>query len=196
MTPAERLREGWYLMSPRDVEIELRRLRSGVETEPSHAVPLEMRAALRYRDEGNLPDELDRSLRLVLYVESAADLLALDRKRARFEPDHHEAPRWRRPGSRPVNVIPVRKHDIAPRSIGTWLDDEDVGAMERRWLVDGTVAGIRVPAEYRSFVYKTALALEASGRAVTISSITDSLERWLPPEDVERIRSALEAANG
>jgi hypothetical protein len=188
------LREGWYLMSPADLEIELRRFRSqSGSVEPSNALRLGAEEALRYRDAGNVPDDLDRTLRLVLRVDSAEDLRSLDEKRSRFEPDHHDAPDWRRPGSKPVNVVPLRSPGIQPSPSESWMDDEDMAALERRWQEDGRVFGVRVPAEYRSFIYKTALSLRRSGRPVTVDTIVDSLMRWLKPKDVNEIRAALEA---
>lgn len=192
----EVLREGWYLMSPADLEVELRRFRSkGGPVEPSNAIALETDQALRYRDAGNLPDELGRSLRLVLRVDSAEELRSLDAKRARYEPDHHDAPNWRRPGSKPINVVPFRAPAIEIAPTDAWLDDEDMADLERTWLHEGRVFGVRVPGAYRGFVYKTAAALHRAGRPVTVGTIIDSLRRWLEPEDVEAIRRALEAEN-
>lgn len=192
----EVLREGWYLMSPADLEIELRRFRSEEgPAEPSNAVALETDEALRYRNAGNLPDEAGRSLRLVLRVDSAEELRSLDVKRARYEPDHHDAPNWRRPGSKPVNVVPLRAPGIEIAPPEAWMDDEVMADLERAWLEDGRVLGVRVPAEYRGFVYKTAAALHRAGRPVTVGTIVDSLKRWLGPEDVDDIRLALEAEN-
>ncbi|MQB00717.1 MAG: hypothetical protein GEU78_10545 [Actinobacteria bacterium] len=192
----EPLREGWYLMSPADLEIELRRFRSrSGSAEPSNALALETEEALRYRNAGNLPDHLGRTLRLVLRVDSADELRALDEKRSSFEPDHHDAPDWRRPGSKPVNVVPLRAPGIHVPPIEDWLDDEAMADLETRWSQDGTVFGVRVPAEYRSFIYKTALSLKGAGRPVTVETIVDSLKRWLTAKDVDEIRAALESEN-
>jgi hypothetical protein len=191
----EVLREGWYLMSSADLEIELRRFRSSKGAEPSNAVRLAMEDAIRYRDAGNLPDDLGRTLRLVLRVDSAEDLRSLDEARSRFEPDHHDAPAWRRPGSKPVNVVPLRAPDVEVSPPEAWIDDDEMAELERRWLEDGRVHGVRVPADYRSFVYKTASSLHRSGRPVTVSTIVDSLSRWMEPKDVDAIRAALEAEN-
>ena len=58
MRPGEELREGWYLMSVADLELELARLRSPHEAFPSsHAKRLSTDEALAYRSAGNLPDE-------------------------------------------------------------------------------------------------------------------------------------------
>ena len=187
--------EGWWLMSPADLEIELRRWRSGAEPEGSNAIRLTVEEALRIRDAGNLPDELDRSLRLVLRVDTVDDLRTLDVKRSRYEPDHHDAPTWRREGSRPVNVVPLRSSTVVVDPPTDWMADEDMRAMERQWAEDGAVAGLRIPSDYRSFIYKTVLALQQAGRPVTVDSVADSLERWLAPQDVERIRTALRAEN-
>src|SRR5207247_1162866 len=101
----EGLREGWYLMATRDLEIELARFRNpGAHLPESNARPLSVDEALAYRASGNLPDKQGRTLRLVLHVEDEAALAAIDAKRAVFEPDFHSAPTWRREGSKPVNV--------------------------------------------------------------------------------------------
>ena len=186
------LREGWYLMSPRDVEIELRRWREEGASEPSNAVALTQAEAMSYRDAGNVPDELDRSLRLVLIVSSTEELLALDDKRLVHEPDVHQAPTWRRDGSRPINVVPLRRHGVAGPTLEAWTDDEDMARLESEWRATGRVRGIAVDAGIRGFVYKTVVALERAEREVTAASITDSLRRWLAPEDVERVRAGLD----
>nr|MBA2273603.1 hypothetical protein [Actinomycetota bacterium] len=62
------------------------------------------------------------------------------------------------------------------------------------WSQTGTVAGLRVPGEFRGFVYKTVLALKAVGRSVSPDTVSDSLERWLPPTEAARIREALKEA--
>jgi hypothetical protein len=188
----ERLREGWYLMSAADLEVELRRYREGT-AEPSNAMSLGIDDALRYRDAGNIPDDLGRSLRLVLEVDTIEALRSIDSRRARFEPDHHTSPTWRRPGSKPVNVVPLRSSEVVVEAGESWLDDADMAEMERDWLSDGRVEGLAVPGEYRSFIYKTVLSLRRAGQPVTMDSITDSLERWLAPADVGRIRDAFRA---
>ena len=185
------LAEGWYLMSARDLEIELRRWRGGSGVEPSNAVALSSEDALSFRNAGNLPDGWGRSLRLVLIVSSAEDLGRLDQKRLSFEPDAHDAPKWRREGSRPINVVPLRTAGVASSSLRSWEDDPDMAALEEEWSRTGTVRGIGVDAEVRGFVYKTVVALERDGREVTVSSITASLERWLDVVDVERVRAGL-----
>jgi len=187
------LADGWYLMSAEDLEVELRRWRHpNAETRPSNAIRLDTSSALEYRDAGNLPDELDRSLRLVLILASAEELLALDQKRLIYEPDHHEAPSWRREGSRPVNVVPLRTADVTTEPVESWTDDAQMAALEREWEASGCVRGIGVAPEVRGFVYKTVLALESAGRPVTVEGITDSLQRWLSPPDVQRVRDGLD----
>src|SRR3712207_1512564 len=99
-------------MSAADLETELHRWRHPEEDlPPTRAEPLSMEAALAYRNAGNIPDEHDRSLRLVLHVRDAAELTYLQQKRLDYEPDFHEAPEWRREGSKPVNVVPLRYED-------------------------------------------------------------------------------------
>lgn len=190
------LDEGWYLMSDLDVERELARWRSpDSELPPSNALPLGIRDALEYRNAGNRPDAQGRSLRLVLQVRDALDLVALERKRLVYEPDFHEAPRWRGPGSRPVNVVPLRGPGTAAAAAGPWWKQPEVAALEAEWQEHQTVAGVRVPEPFRSFVFKTVLSLQAAGKEVTATSIADSVERWVPASDAQRIRTALQDAN-
>jgi hypothetical protein len=189
------LAEGWYLMSTRDLEIELARFRSPeAEADPSGAVRLSVEEALAYRDAGNLPDGEGRTLRLVLHVRDEADLASLDAKRLAYEPDFHAAPKWRRPDSKPVNVVPLRHRGVGPVSHDAWWEDADIGALEKEWSATGTVAGLVVPAAYRGFVYKTVIALRRAGIEITATSVADSVERWVPREEAARIRAAL--ANG
>lgn len=189
------LEEGWYLMSTRDLEIELaRRRKPDSELPPSKAERLSVEDALAYRNAGNLPDAKDRSLRLVLIIGHPDELTYLDSKRSLYEPDYHDAPSWRREGSRPVNVVPLRDPNVAPESSGPWWDDPQLGALEREWRDRGTVAGLPVPGEYRGFVYKTVLALRSAGREVTVETVADSISRWVPPDEAARIRAALGAS--
>ena len=188
------LTEGWYLMSTHDLERELAR-RRGEDVEPTNALPLTIEEALAYKAAGNLPDELGRTLRLVLPVASTSDLEELDATRARFEPDLHEAPTWRGPGSKPINVVPLRAHDVAGPRSGPWWEQPDVAALEGEWRATGTVEGVRVPSEYRSFVYKTVLSLKRAQRPVTLDSVLASIARWVPEDDLGRIASALQQAN-
>ena len=106
MTGPPPLREGWYLMSTSELERALAAWRAGTR-DAEFGVSLSIDAAIARRDEGNVPDHEDRSLRLVLFVDDEP----LERKRLRWEPDYHEAPDWRREGSRPVNVVPLRSAD-------------------------------------------------------------------------------------
>jgi hypothetical protein len=180
-------------MSAHDLEIELRRWRDpDADVEASGAKPLSLEDALAYRDAGNLPDALGRSLRLVLHVNDAAELSYLQQKRLQFEPDFHDAPTWRREGSKPVNVVPLRRADVEGMGDRAWWDDPAVARLEEEWSRTGIVEGIRVPAEIRSFVYKTVLSLRSAGREVTAESVADSIARWLSPEEAEQIRAALE----
>lgn len=189
------LDEGWYLMSTKDLELELaRRRKPDSAVPPSNAQRLSVEDALAYRNAGNLPDEKDRSLRLVLIIGRPDELTYLDSKRSLYEPDYHDAPAWRREGSRPVNVVPLRDPNVAPESSGPWWDEPQLGALEREWREHGTVAGLPVPGEYRGFVYKTVLALRSAGREVTVDTVADSISRWVPPDEAARIRAALEAS--
>ena len=179
-------------MSAHDLEIELRRWREpDADVEPSNARPLELHEALAYRNEGNLPDGLGRSLRLVLQVNDAAELSYLQQKRLEFEPDFHNAPTWRREGSKPVNVVPLRRDDVKGAGERAWWDDPLVAQLEEEWARSGLVEGMHVPGEIRSFVYKTVLSLRASGLEVTPDSVADSIARWLSPEETAEIRAAL-----
>jgi hypothetical protein len=188
------LEEGWYLMSVAELESVLRRLRDGPGEPTLPGIRLSIEQALAFRDAGNVPDENGRSLRLVLHVDTEPEGLA--RKRAVFEPDYHAAPTWRREGSKPVNVVPLGRGSVPGREEpGPWWDDPDVRALEDEWQRDGTMRGVTIPAELRSFVHKTVLALEAAGREVDATSIADSVARWLPPAEARSMRAALLEAN-
>lgn len=190
------LEEGWYLMSDADLERELARVRStGSDLPPSNALPLETEEALEYRNAGNLPDGKGRTLRLVLRIRDASELRTLEVKRLLYEPDFLEAPEWRISGSKAVNVVPLRRQGVGAPEGGAWWEQPEVAMLEDEWRRLGTVGGVQVPAAYRSFVFKTVLSLRAVGKAVTVSSIADSIQRWLPLEDALRIRTALEKAN-
>ena len=179
-------------MSTADLETELKRWRDpAAVVGSSNAEPLSIEAALRYRNAGNLPDPGGRSLRLVLHVTDAAQLSYLQQKRLEFEPDFHDAPTWRREGSKPVNVVPLRSSEVAGGGGRAWWDDPDVAALEDEWSRSGTVAGMRVPAEVRAFVYKTVLSLRAAGREITPDSVADSIARWMSPEQADDIRDSL-----
>jgi hypothetical protein len=189
------LDEGWYLMSVRDVEIELARAR-GDTTTNSKTKGLTTVEALAYRDAGNLPDEFGRSLRLVLRVDGAIHGASeLDVRRAIYEPDFHDAPSWRRPGSVPVTIVPLGAASESPRESTAWWEDPDLASLEEEWTATGRVDDIVVPAAYRGFVYKTVLALRRAGRPVTIDTIVGSVARWTRPAAAEEIRSALQQAN-
>ena len=195
MERAEPLSEGWYLMSVADLERELERLRSPeTSLPPSNAERLSVTAALAYRAAGNFPDELDRTLRLVLEVASAEELAHLQVKRLLYEPDFHDAPRWRREGSRPVNVVPLRRPGMEVQAPDTWLEDPQLQALEEEWRATGRVAGMRVPGDYRGFVLKTVLALRSAGREPSPEAVVDSVARWLRAEDVAVLQRALESS--
>lgn len=180
-------------MSVDDLEIELKRWREpDQEAGSSGAEPLTIEAALAYRNAGNIPDASGRSLRLILHVDDATELSYLQEKRLEFEPDFHDAPRWRREGSKPVNVVPLRSKNVVGAGDRAWWDDPEVAQLEAEWARSGTVAGMRVSAEVRSFVYKTVLSLRSAGLEVTPRSVADSIARWMSPEQAEQIRQALE----
>ncbi|HEX2236602.1 MAG TPA: hypothetical protein VHK89_10030 [Actinomycetota bacterium] len=189
------LEEGWYLMSAAEVEAELARLR-----DPSRpatgARRLSSQDALARRDAGNVPDGEGRSLRLVLHNDRPGVPGAVEARRLRFEPDYHDAPRWRRHGSVPVTVVPLavgpRRSSPAPES---WLDDPALAALESEWRATGAVAGLAVPPDLRGFVFKTVLALRAGGVEVSPATVSDSIARWVPPHVAEEIRAALTRAN-
>lgn len=191
------LEEGWYLMNTAELERALARLRGGDDpVVPPTAVRLSIDAALAYRDAGNLPDDEGRTLRLVLRIRNASDLESIHDRRLRFEPDHHEAPEWRRRGSVPVNVIPLRPSQfVRPDPPGPWWRRPELARLEQQWQTSGAIDGLRIPAELRGFVYKTILALRAAGIPVTVGSVSDSIQRWTPVSDAERIRQGLEDAN-
>ena len=180
------MREGWYLMSTRELERALHSWRSGNRAE-EFGLPLSVEDAIAHRDAGNIPDAEDRSLRLVMFVDGEP----LEQKRLRFEPDFHSAPQWRRDGSRPVNVVPLRTEDSPSGDGAAWWDSPRVRDLEEEWRASGTVAGIVVPGDYRSFVFKTVIALQDAGEAVTPQSIGDSIARWVSREDAELIRESM-----
>lgn len=182
-------------MSTRDLEVELRRWRGDADAPSSNALSLSVEEALRFRNRGNVPDELDRSLRLVLWIENPEDLARLSEKRLLYEPDFHEAPTWRRDGSRPVNVVPLRSEALSGPQSGPWWDEPAIAELESEWNRSGTVRGIKVPADYRGFVHKTILALTAAGKDISVDAIVDSVSRWLRPEDLGPFERALRDAN-
>ena len=184
------LEEGWYLMSTSDLERELARFR-GAAVPASGAVRLSIDEALAYRDAGNLPDPKGRTLRLVLHTAETADVASLDSKRLVYEPDYHDPPSWRSEGSKPVNVVPLRRARAQAEATDPWWERPELRELEQEWSRSGTVHGVAVPAAYRGFVYKTALALRAAGIEVTAESLADSISRWEVPDDAERIRTAL-----
>ena len=180
-------------MSTEDLERELAR-RRGEDVPESSAQSVSTDDALAYRNRGNLPDELGRTLRLVLRIENEEDLASLDTKRLEYEPDYHEQPAWRVEGSKPVNVVPLRAARVTANSTDAWWDDETMASMEDEWRRTGMVGGLKIPADYRSFVYKTIAALRSAGRPVTVESVVASIARWLAPADADEIRVALEEA--
>ena len=183
-------------MSDADLEQELIRWRTSPRARPpSNAVRLETDEALAYRNAGNLPDDKGRTLRLVLVVEKTSELASLDDKRLMYEPDFHDAPKWRIAGARAVNVVPLRGTITESTAADAWWEEPELAALEEEWQQHGTVAGVAIPAGYRSCVYKTVLSLQAAGKEVTAASIADSIERWVAEQDALRIRAALEEAN-
>jgi hypothetical protein len=181
-------------MTASELERELARWRG--ENVPSTGAPrLTVESALEFRNSGNLPDADGRTLRLVLHIDDEGGLENLGLRRLEFEPDFHDAPDWRRPGSAPVNVVPLRRAGVKGPRRRAWWEEEDLAALEQQWARSGEVAGLTVPAEYRSFVYKTVLALQGAGRTVTVDSVADSIARWVPEAEAGEIRAALRAAN-
>ena len=183
-------------MSAADLEVELRAWREpDADVPPSEAIAMSVEDALARRNAGNLPDEQDRSLRLLLVIEKV-EPGHIERERRRFEPDFHDAPVWRREGSKPVNVVPLLLPGVAERNAPErWSDDPTMGKLEEEWSASGAVSGLVIPEEWRGFVFKTIASLRDSGRDVTVDSIADSVARWLAPEEAERLRDALREAN-
>ena len=188
------LDEGWYLMNLEELQQELRRIRDAAEP-ASTAIPLTVAQAIARRNAGNLPDEQGRTLRLVLYVSDPPEPGALERRRIDFEPDHHEQPSWRRPGSTPVNVVPLRLTREHRARTKAWYEEPAVAALEREWQATGAVSGVRIPGDLRGFVFKTVLALRAAGKEVSPQTLSASIARWLSPADAARVRDALQRAN-
>lgn len=183
------MREGWYLMSTHELEQLLAAWRSS-DRDAEFGTPLTVEQAIECRNAGNVPDEHDRSLRLVLFVDDEP----LEQKRLRYEPDYHEAPLWRGPDSKPVNVVPLRgAEDSRSEARPPWWELPRVKELEEEWRRTGAVAGVEVPADYRSFVFKTVIALQSAGQPVTAESISDSIARWLSPQDAAKVRQSLQA---
>lgn len=181
-------------MSTADLERELARRRDPSEpAPPSNALALSVEDALAYRDAGNLPDEHGRTLRLVLFARDLDEVRALGRKRLQYEPDYHAAPEWRREGSAPVNVVPLREPDV-PGDSSPWWESPDVATLEAEWRDTGRIAGLAVPAEYRGFVLKTVVGLRDAGIPVDVDTVGASLSRWLAAEQVREITDAIRAA--
>jgi hypothetical protein len=176
--------EGWYLMSTSELERLLAARRGGDEI--AVGIRLTTEEALSFRSAGNVPDDEGRWLRLVLRVGPDE---SVDDKRQRFEPDFLERPAWRRAGSKPVNVVPLRTG--GPVDGKAWWNQDDVGDLEKEWRKTGKIAGLVVSADYRSFVLKTVVSLQRAGIPVTVDNVADSISRWLAPEEVEKIRAAL-----
>jgi hypothetical protein len=192
----EEVAEGWYLMSTDMVEqLLIRRSERSRDVLPAEALALNIQEALAYRDAGNVPDERGRTLRLLLLARDRNDVRDLPTQRARFEPDYHEAPTWRREGSKPVTVVPLRD-EMEPSEGAPWWEEPDLAALESEWQASGAIDGVRIPGDLRGFAYKTILSLRAAGRDVNVQTISDSLTRWLLPGEAAQIRSALERANG
>ena len=132
-------------------------------------------------------------MRLVLQIDDEG-VEAVAIKRLLFEPDYHAAPDWKREGSKPINLVPLRGKRSESAAPSAWWEDPHIASLEEEWQEQGTVRGVKVPGDYRSFVHKTVLALEAAGKHVDATSIADSISRWVSAEDAERIRKALKDA--
>jgi hypothetical protein len=183
-------------MSVAELEHELaRRRQPDAGLPPSGARRLSVEEALAYRNAGNLPDGEGRTLRLLLVAEGGPGALSLEAKRRRYEPDYHEAPTWRRPGSVPVNVVPLGPSRSATAPPRPWFEEPEVAALESEWRATGKVAGLRIPAEVRGFVWKTVVSLRSAGVEVSVDSVAASLARWMSADDLRWVRAALEAAN-
>jgi hypothetical protein len=180
-------------MSTEGLERELARWRGDPSLPPGDVQRITTEEALAYRNRGNLPDDKGRSLRLVLAVEDRRDLEELARKRLVWEPDYHSPPDWRREGSRPVNVVPLRRPG-PPSTEVPWWEMPGVKELDAEWRKHGTVGGLETPAELRGFVYKTVLSLRAAGKPVTADAVADSIARWLPHDEAERVRAELRRA--
>lgn len=192
----EELADGWYLMSTPDLERELSRWRAPeTNLEPSNARRLTVEQALEFRDAGNVPDEFDRTLRLILRVDDTQELATLEERRLEFEPDFQDAPRWRLAESRPINVVPLRRPGIEPVTEGAWWENPELAQLEREFVQQGTAAGVRVPGEYRGFIFKTVLSLRSQKREVNPTTISGSIARWLSPQDAARIARELNELN-
>jgi hypothetical protein len=183
-------------MSTSDLERELARWRDpGAHVAPSNALALSVDDALAYRNAGNLPDELGRTLRLVLLARTLDEVRALGSKRKLYEADYHSAPAWRRAGSAPVNVVPLRSPGVEGDP-SPWWESSDVAELEAEWEETGRIGDLAVPAAYRGFVFKTVLGLREAGLPVDADTVADSISRWLPPQEAEEVRAALRAAQG
>jgi hypothetical protein len=182
-------------MNTTDLERELRRYRGEKAEGGTAVVRLTVAEALAYRNAGNLPDEHGRTLRLVLLARDSEEIKNLPRRRELYEPDYQDAPRWKKEGSRPVNLVPLGGQARTAVDL-PWWEQPELSALEEEWLATGSIGGIQIPQEYRGFLYKTILSLRAAGREVTVTAIGDSLARWLDPEVASEIGTALAAANG
>lgn len=171
---------------------ELARFRAGEDLGESPDIqPLTIEEALAYRDAGNMPDGLGRSLRLVLGVSNEEELHSLEARRLAFEPDYLDAPEWRRDGSKPINVVPLRSPDV--KGTGrAWWEDAAVAPLEKEWQQTGAIAGMLVPGEFRSFIFKTVIALRAADRDVTPGAVLHGVTRWLSPSQVDELRAAFD----
>jgi hypothetical protein len=192
----KKLADGWYLMSTQDLERELARWRATEsDVGETKALRVTIEEALEFRNAGNLPDKFDRTLRLVLRVDDTQGLERLAERRLEFEPDYQDAPTWRREGSRPINVVPLRRPGVAPVSTAPWWEDAEIAALEREFVEENTAGGVRVSGEHRGFIFKTIVALRSQGREVTPESIADSIARWLPEESAARIAREIHELN-
>ncbi|MEA2498231.1 MAG: hypothetical protein QOH26_636 [Actinomycetota bacterium] len=178
-------------MTDSEVEQVLLGIKRGEDPRPPTSA-LTSDEAIAYRNAGNVPDEHGRVLRLFLQLGGETPG-GVDERRFLFEADFHEAPLWRREGSRPVNVIPLGLRPAT--SDQAWWEEPLVAELEAGWTSSGEIEGVQVPAAYRGFVYKTVIALRRAGIKVGVDTISNSAARWLPAAQAEELRSALASAN-
>jgi hypothetical protein len=68
--------------------------------------------------------------------------------------------------------------------------------LEAEWQRTGAIGELRVPADYRGFVFKTVVSLRTAGIVVTQQAIIDSISRWLAPSQVAELQDAFAMIEG